>query len=1024
MIRTEESLATRLRVEPRRVRQVVDIASPGAGGRYSKLVPRPDDPPGSGVLGLLLREHTELELPMSLDLMALFEGWLRAAYRKEQVAALGIKGEETDSLYMLGFPVVHFGARGELDTLLRFPVARLEWRDVAGRPWTPPTYSERKRGKLPEPPEGVLIVTEPLVAGELPYSMNEVVLGRTLGVLEEDQAAFVAAAAKAGVAAPLAFMEAVRVLVAEGADAAAAAITERRTAGLGATALERLVRTLDEARILSDARAWPVGLLYDGSRSAATRHLQGELNDLRGDPRALRRDTALHCYLTGARPTVERVVCKPLVGPRDLTPEQRQAVEQARGSSLVAVQGPPGTGKTGVALASIAAALVDRMTSLASLGAGAFPSTPVLVVASTNNRAVDNAVDPLGQDLPPERLPIALRVGSQQVTATATVTTLRRAAAWLARDPEPGAEGFEEARRRFNEDLRAVDEELTPLVNARTLSDALVAASRRRARAEAAVADLEERVAGAGPCEIDAAELERLERTRRTVLSGIARARSAAEALLTRVSLGASPQELRAAWSRLRRKRLSPIRRALEELELSVELPVTPVEALGRDAEAWEEATDQVIDALDACERRVREVADDRLERARLGEALAEKQAELARLVEEEEAAEARAAGTLPDEDAIYARTVELRARLFESAWRLREVWARRNRDTLAPLCERVAVHATERRSLRRLFEDDETSARQLLALFPALGCTLLSLANAMPARPNLIDQLVVDEAGQCHPAYVVSGLLRARRALIIGDVHQLEPVLSLDDESEQRVIRRAACNLPSEVLDPYRVTRDVATSAQSVANRACGDVVSLREHFRCQEPIIRISDRLCGYDLRVRTPPRSYAHVAPLLSRPLVVLPVRGAQEPYLGSYRNDAEVERVAAVLLDLLAHGVPAEEVAVITPYRGQLLALRRRLSTIAPIHTAWDELSGESDAAERGVSLGTVHRFQGGERDVVLFSTVVTQRRSLRFLNERVNLVNVAVSRARVHLVVVGDLATLAEGRVTRELISGG
>jgi superfamily I DNA and/or RNA helicase len=73
------------------------------------------------------------------------------------------------------------------------------------------------------------------------------------------------------------------------------------------------------------------------------------------------------------------------------------------------------------------------------------------------------------------------------------------------------------------------------------------------------------------------------------------------------------------------------------------------------------------------------------------------------------------------------------------------------------------------------------------------------------------------------------------------------------------------------------------------------------------------------------------------------------------------------------------------------------------------------------APGGVATGTVHRFQGGERRVVLFSTVVTEERSLRFLNGRVNLVNVAVSRAREHLVVVGSPEILRRGPYSRLLV---
>jgi superfamily I DNA and/or RNA helicase len=213
-------------------------------------------------------------------------------------------------------------------------------------------------------------------------------------------------------------------------------------------------------------------------------------------------------------------------------------------------------------------------------------------------------------------------------------------------------------------------------------------------------------------------------------------------------------------------------------------------------------------------------------------------------------------------------------------------------------------------------------------------------------------------------------------------------------------------------------VTSERPTSAQALADRACIDPVRLREHFRCQPAIIAISDRLCGYGLDVRTPPRTFAGRAPLLQRAHVLLPVAGEQARYLGSWRNDAEAARVVDVVAQLLDAGVPPAEIAVLTPYRGQLHALRRALAPVVGMSAVGRDAES---AEEAGIALGTVHRFQGGERDVVVLSTTITEERSLPFLNEKVNLVNVAASRARVHLVVVGDPRVLARGRVTAALL---
>lgn len=130
---------------------------------------------------------------------------------------------------------------------------------------------------------------------------------------------------------------------------------------------------------------------------------------------------------------------------------------------------------------------------------------------------------------------------------------------------------------------------------------------------------------------------------------------------------------------------------------------------------------------------------------------------------------------------------------------------------------------------------------------------------------------------------------------------------------------------------------------------------------------------------------------------------------------------------IVVDLVraAHIAPGR-IAVLTPYRGQLRALRDGLSAarIPLAEPPADPFAAPTlfdPGPAAGVALGTVHRFQGGERDIVILSAVVSENRSLAFTNGRVNLINVAVSRARLHLVVVGDPEVLSRGHVTATLV---
>jgi superfamily I DNA and/or RNA helicase len=119
-----------------------------------------------------------------------------------------------------------------------------------------------------------------------------------------------------------------------------------------------------------------------------------------------------------------------------------------------------------------------------------------------------------------------------------------------------------------------------------------------------------------------------------------------------------------------------------------------------------------------------------------------------------------------------------------------------------------------------------------------------------------------------------------------------------------------------------------------------------------------------------------------------------RSTQDP---SARNPGNAERVVAEVRRLIARGVNAADVAVITPYDAQVRALRLAL------------------ASERaaGLEIDTVDAFQGREKEAVVVDLVRSNDEGdLGFLND-VRRMNVALTRAKRFLLVIGDSATLGD-----------
>ncbi|MFF7406588.1 DEAD/DEAH box helicase [Streptomyces murinus] len=271
-------------------------------------------------------------------------------------------------------------------------------------------------------------------------------------------------------------------------------------------------------------------------------------------------------------------------------------------------------------------------------------------------------------------------------------------------------------------------------------------------------------------------------------------------------------------------------------------------------------------------------------------------------------------------------------------------------------------------------------------------GWAVTSLsARRFPLGPALFDLVVIDEASQCAIPHVLPLLFRARRALVIGDPMQLTHITKISPHREA-LIRRGN-GLRSEWLEKHHLAYR-RHSAFHAAERSAGGTLLLDEHFRCHPHIAAISNDLF-YDggLTVLTDTRG----RPALPRPAVIwtdVPGRATRPSLGGSWVNEDEIRKAHDSVNYLLEQLPPEATVGVVTPFAPQAEALRRRLRP-------YDE--------ER-LRIGTVHTFQGGERDVMVFTLVAGDGMhpgAVEWVGGQLNLWNVAVTRARSHLIVVGD-----------------
>lgn len=293
--------------------------------------------------------------------------------------------------------------------------------------------------------------------------------------------------------------------------------------------------------------------------------------------------------------------------------------------------------------------------------------------------------------------------------------------------------------------------------------------------------------------------------------------------------------------------------------------------------------------------------------------------------------------------------------------------------------------------TLRKKFKSLQEKMQKYL---PCVAVTSLS-ASHIPFKAGLYDMVIIDEASQCDIASVLPLLYRAKQAVILGDQQQLSHICSLSATQDARLLEKYGIDLrwSYSACSLYSVAASMIDSTQAI---------SLRDHHRSHGDIIGYSNTEFYKDtLRIAT---AYDRlVCPKnVSAGIHWVDIAGqSRRPQNGGALNYSEVKAVVSNLVQLVLVEGYRGSIGVVTPFRAQADQIRKEIDKFEALRLA---------LVNNKFLVDTVHAFQGDERDLMLFSTVISDgisQSSLRFLAQTQNLFNVAVSRARAVLIVIGN-----------------
>ncbi len=323
-----------------------------------------------------------------------------------------------------------------------------------------------------------------------------------------------------------------------------------------------------------------------------------------------------------------------------------------------------------------------------------------------------------------------------------------------------------------------------------------------------------------------------------------------------------------------------------------------------------------------------------------------------------------------------------LAKKLRKDAFGLRNQAGKFRRARPAP-GEKQALRAEAAQMLNEARQLESRAIEQTLDSAAVILSTLTGIDSAILGQRQF-DLCVIDEAGQSTEPAAWIPVTRSDRLVLAGDHQQLPPTIVSRQAQEEgfglsmleRLMRRDDEPLARRLDVQYRMNRHIMDfSSVTFYDGALQADASVQDHLLCDLPGVLRTDLTETAVTYIDTAGAGYDDSQPADS----------------DSRHNPEEARLAAQKARQLMDANVPGDSIAIITPYSAQV----QRLVELLP---------GD-------IRIGTVDGFQGREMEAIIISLVRSNREGqIGFLAETRRM-NVALTRARRKLIVIGDSATI-------------
>ncbi|XP_017100799.1 regulator of nonsense transcripts 1 homolog isoform X1 [Drosophila bipectinata] len=294
-------------------------------------------------------------------------------------------------------------------------------------------------------------------------------------------------------------------------------------------------------------------------------------------------------------------------------------------------------------------------------------------------------------------------------------------------------------------------------------------------------------------------------------------------------------------------------------------------------------------------------------------------------------------------------------------------------------------------RSLKRGTEN------QLLEAADVICCTCVGAGDGRLSRIKFTSILIDESMQSTEPECMVPVVLGAKQLILVGDHCQLGPVV---------MCKKAARAGLSQSLFERLVVLGIRPFRLEVQYRMHPELSQFPSNFFYEGSL---QNGVCAEDRRLKLD-----FPWPQPERPMFFLVTQG-QEEIAGSgtsFLNRTEAANVEKITTRFLKAGIKPEQIGIITPYEGQRAYLVQYMQYQGSLHSR----------LYQEIEIASVDAFQGREKDIIIMSCVRSnERQGIGFLNDPRRL-NVALTRAKYGIIIVGNPKVLAKQQLWNHLLN--